>query len=120
MNYTFIPDPKRLASINKEVEELYYKKYKEALVDEINTLFHQSRTIDGGRVVRHEGPLRTLVKEQVENFYLSEKTQDRAIKYIDDIFIPVIDDCIKDAVKHVVRRENFSNIVQRTKDTLSK
>lgn len=99
---------------------MYYKKYKEALVDEINTLFHKSRTIDGARVVVHEGPVRTLIKEQVENFYLSEKTQDRAIKYIDDSFIPAIDACIKDAVKHVVRRENFSNIVQRTKDTLSK
>lgn len=118
MSYTFTPDPAKIAAIHKQTEELYYRKYKETLECEVTRMFQRRLTSDGGREYQAEGEIRTLIREQVEAFYLDMKTQDRARAYIDEAFTPALKSCIEDAIKHAVRRKEFKDLVSYTQGHL--
>ena len=112
-------DQARLKAIRKEVEEQYYVNYKTALEQEIGMLFRK-QVLYNGKEHHSEGIIRTMIKEQVQTFYTSEKLQKRAEAYIDAAFNPQLDKCIESAISHAIRRENFNDLVQHTKDQLKK
>ena len=116
-------DQARLKDIRKAAEEMYYKQYKDVLEQEISVLFRKRIIHSGGTKhgteYQSEGAVRTLIKKQVEDFFLSEKTQARAAGYIDEIFNPALDACVKDALSHATRKTNFNPLVDRAKQELS-
>lgn len=112
-------DESRLAKIRKEAQEEFYAAYKKGLMDEIALLFRKRITMQNGVEYQSEGTMRAMIRDHVETFYLDEKTQTRAANYIDAVFQPVLDECIKDAARHAIRRTNFNDIVQHTKDKLT-
>ena len=120
MNLTFTPDPARLATITKEVEEYFYKKYKEELMSQVTDRFRVQVSIVNGKVHKEESPMATMMREQIDNFFLSEKTQTRMNRYMEEIFPSVMEKCVNDALTHTTRRQNFIPLVEKAKEELNK
>ena len=110
---------KRLAEIRKEAEEMYYRRYKEVLRDEIEALFRKRVMINRDQEYYSEGVMRTAIKKQLQDFFLSEKSQNRAARYIEAEFEPALQSCIKDAMSHAARKANFNNLAARASDELN-
>lgn len=124
MSYNVSIDENRLAKIRKEAEEQFYKNYKVVVSDELDTLLRKRVTGSGGHVIYEEGPIRTMIKEQVEHFYLSEKSQKRMDQYLEEYFMPELEKTVQAAMTHSTRKRHFplieekvSTIVTQGKET---
>jgi hypothetical protein len=120
MNLTFTPDPARLAAFTKEAEEHFYKRYKEALMEQIADRFRVRVSVIDGKAHKEESPMVTMMREQIDTFFLSEKTQARMARYMEEIFPSVMEKCINDALSHATRRQNFTPLVEKAKEELNK
>ena len=112
MNTSIDIDQAILKKIKKEVEELYYKKYRHALECEIELLLQPQLKVRGV-IERPVGPVRAIIQEQVAAFLLQDKTVERMKGYIEDALIPQLQACIDDTMRHAVRREHFETITQK-------
>ena len=113
MSYNVNIDEKRLATIRKEAEEQFYKDYKKVVASELTALLRQRITGDGARVIYEEGPIRTMIKEQVEHFYLSEKAQKRMDQYLEEHFMPELEKTVQAAMTHSIRKRHFPSIEEK-------
>lgn len=120
MNITI--DQNSLNKIQQKVIVDFERHYENAIREELSLRLSRPKRVaglSGGVRSYPAGVIREMITKRIDDLFLTDEFQQKIDTLIEEKLASAVDDMIKDAVAHGIRREHFMETVKRFREQAS-